>query len=983
MKPPQTNHVPFRTIKDITKTLQAQFSASKSALALPPESRRLIQSFVDEHDGGVSEEESERANFELRTFWERYVGDNQQKLALFVGMLKELRPAIVGEQNTFYWWRLVINRVIGEPTYKKQAMEDAQDFLVGVLLSDQDDENVEEYEETAGSLLNDVLSIYLTKTSKLSEDEDDGAAAARVQTSQQVEDVILAFGRKQPRVLFKSISALSSSAATRLQALTLLCSLLRQQTPHLYLVKDTPLVETLLKCLMNDTSTTILSVALTSLIMLLPHIPGHLSPHLPRLFLIYSRILCWEKFSPLSSEAQRDTVMDDRVSDDEADDIGTDSTWEVYRPEEDIIEANTPELLTYFTYLYGMYPLNLMSYIRKPRRYLKDCSFPGADAFDLDQAVIRSRTEQFRQMHLLHANFYNMTAEKELADQKWTKLEPADVVGECHGLSVASKQTLASPGPPPTAKLPDLPPVPPLNMIKGGGQLSPSPSTRSFRSGASWRDTQSTAVSVTNADGDSPVLRPQSSRTHESGTRGAFVPDDVSLPAPISAVRNSKEKEDAQSQNNLAYLQREITLLRNELNFERWHKAQYSQHISQIMRRNVKEATQEAETLNLINANRALRKQLDQARKAREATIKDSALTRKQANNIESNMTERFNKLKLEQETWQAEGDELRRLRSEIKQYRDLLVSTEARELNKSHQLKLAQQDLEQLEKLQAQLKIAQTKVHEYEYREFEYESNKRQKEILQRENDDLQGRLQQQEGDRERLRQAYANKVTELEARLDLPGSPASRGSENSTASTQVAIQQAIATSNSKLAQLKKAHTRLMEKYTDLELDYHAVKNQLEASQGTFYHDTDTAGGAIPFDPDPEYDVIGEYESSLYSATSTSEPTNRPYRHPIHAFGVLPDPSRDTINAQAGLTFAGPPMARRKNSLASHASQSSRTPTPAGYGPPGPPSAYNQSAPLTREETKSAFSDNSGGSGQKKAKIQADSAVRVYGRGK
>ena len=113
---------------------------------------------------------------------------------------------------------------------------------------------------------------------------------------------------------------------------------------------------------------------------------------------------------------------------------------------------------------------------------------------------------------------------------------------------------------------------------------------------------------------------------------------------------------------------------------------------------------------------------------------------------------------------------------------------------------------------------------------------------------------------------------------------------------------------------------------------------------------------------------LIGEYESSLYSAAGTSEPSGRPYRHPIHALGVLPDASRDTINPQAGITF-GP--SGRQNSVTS---QSSRTPTPA---------AYNQSAPLTREETKSAFSDNSGGSGQKKPKIQADSAVRVYGRGR
>lgn len=977
----KTNSKRYRSIKDITRALQAQFTAAKTPISLPAESRRIIQTFIEEHDEDVSEEESARANADLRAFWERYVGEDQQKLALFVGILKELRPAISGKQAVLGWWRLVVKRIISEAGYKRAAIEDAQDFLAGVMADDVEDEDTEEFEERSDPLVNELLTIYLAKSNPLDEDEDAGTAAANAQVTQQVEDVILAFGRKKPKVLFESVSYLVEGAAPRLQALTLLSSFLRHQTPHLYLVKDTPLVENLLKCLMNDTSTTVLSVALTSLIMLLSHIPGSLPPHLPRLFLIYSRLLCWEKFSPLSNESQRNVVTDDRISSEDAEDVGIDPTWDIYQPQEGMIEANTPELLTYFTYLYGMYPLNLMSYIRKPRRYLKDLDFPGADAFDLDQAVIRSRTDQYRQMHLLHPNFYNMTVDEELTDPKWPKMDPSDVVGECQSLSVAGKHTPASPGPPPTGKLPDVPPVPPMSASQVGGQLSPTPSHISLRSGTSWRDTQSTAVSATTADGDSPILRPQSGRSHDPVIRsgGNLVrtqPSFDDLSAPTSTLRSTKDKPDAQAQTNLAYLQREITLLRNELNFEKWHKAQYSQHIGQIMRRNVKEATVEAETLNLINANRALKKQLDQARKAREATIKDSNLTRKQANNLESNMTERFNKMKLEQETWHSDADELRRLRSEIKQYRDLLVTTEARELNKSHQLELAQRDLEQLQKTQAQLQHSQKKVRDYEYREFEFDSTKRQKEILQRENEDLQSRLQQQEGDRERLRQAYANKISELENRIEFPGSPTSRGSDHSSAaSTQIAVQQAVATTNAKLAQLKKAHTRLMEKYTDLELEYHALKAELEAQNSrnaTFYHSDDRDRDTLTLDlPESEYDVIGEYESSLYGTqASTSEPT-RQYRHPVHALGVLPDASRDTMSQYSGPGFR-PPQMQRKNSLATG---SSRTPTPA---------AYNQSAPLSKDETKSAFSEGSGGSGgQKKQKIQADSSVRVYGRGK
>ena len=199
------------------------------------------------------------------------------------------------------------------------------------------------------------------------------------------------------------------------------------------------------------------------------------------------------------------------------------------------------------------------------------------------------------------------------------------------------------------------------------------------------------------------------------------------------------------AEKNLAHLQQTLVLLQNDLDFERWHKAQYSEHISQIIRRNVKEATVEAETLNLMNANRALKKQLEQVQRAREATIKDAALTRKQANSLEVIMTERFHKLKLEQETWQADADELRRLREEMKDYRELLVSTEARELTTSHQLRIAQREIGELEDAKIRLRKAETRLQEYEYREFEFTTTARQLEILLRQGPAMRSELSEQ----------------------------------------------------------------------------------------------------------------------------------------------------------------------------------------------------------------------------------------------
>ncbi|KAF2162615.1 hypothetical protein M409DRAFT_58036 [Zasmidium cellare ATCC 36951] len=981
-----------RSLKDATKALQSHFTGSKIPLSLPSESRRMLQAFIDEHDGSIDYDEAAKANQELKHFWDRHVGTSSQKLGAFVGVLKELRPAIVDDEDLLEWYHLAGKPVICAAAYKKAALEDAHEFVTSVLVYDEDDDNAKQRQRNSVRICNDLLGIYIARTRGIGE-HDEFVAPDNAQIAKQVEGVLVAYGKKMPKHLFNSLDDLIVREDTRLQGLTLLSTFLQHQAPHLYLADQTPLVDNLLKCLMNDTSTTILSVALKSLIMLLPHIPHTPGSRLPRLFLIYSRLLCWEKFSPLSTEAQKNLVTDDRISaDDDGDfgDVGIDPTWEKSRPKDGVVEPATPEIMTYFTYLYGLYPLNFMSYIRKPRRFLKSVDFPGADDFDLDQAVIRSRSDQFRQVHLLHPNFYNLTVEEELSDPKWPKMDPADVVAECHGLAMNTKPALLSPGPPPTSRLPDLPPLPPIPS--NNGSVSPAISHTSFRSGHSWRDTQSTAVG--GFDAESPVLGPvedkqEQVRPSTAPGRSAMSPmlDDFPMPAgPYFSTPSAKDLKEPQ--NNMEFLQQKVTALQNDLSFERWHKAQYSQHIGQLMRKNVKDATVEAETLNLINANRALKQQLEQVRSAREATIKDSNLTRKQASNLETNMTERFNKMKKEQETWAADADELKRLRAEMKHYRDLLSTAEARELNKSHEVEMMKRDMEQLQKLQARLKEAQTRLREYEYREFDFEQAKREQELLQSEKETLLMRLQRQEQDRDRTKKMFTDRIAELEAQRELT-TPHDRRPPTTLSMDNHTTHQALLDSQAKLAQLKKAHSRLLERFTDLQMEYQSCKNQLESLRG-YGGDASrnsSVGGYSDRTPDAMsgglgyrggviesvYDVASEYgapSESNFTSVSQSDPTSRRFqdRNNLPVSPISPPRSEATFNSSAGLTWKPPSTV--------HSGRS--------YNSSVTPSGYNPTAPLSTDE-RSVVSGQSGGSGGDKSgkpKIAVNSEVRVFGRG-
>ena len=158
----------------------------------------------------------------------------------------------------------------------------------------------------------------------------------------------------------------------RLQVLGLLCSFVRLQGPHLYQVLQTPLFEHLLQCLQIDTSTTVISLALTILIMFMPHICNSLAKYLPQLFFVYTRILCWDKYGVVRLEelktpvspGGKETHRADSPASGKEDSLG--NVWQKLESSFEIATSTTPDVSDFFTFLYGLYPINLVTFIREP-----------------------------------------------------------------------------------------------------------------------------------------------------------------------------------------------------------------------------------------------------------------------------------------------------------------------------------------------------------------------------------------------------------------------------------------------------------------------------------------------------------------------------------------------------------------------------------------------------------------------------------------
>lgn len=828
---------------------------------------------------------------------------------------------------------------------------------------------------------------------------------------------------------------------------------MRLQPPHLHLVAQTDLIEHLRQCLLLDTSSTVVDLAVTILIMFIPHITSSLVSYLPTMLLIYGRILCWDDlnlpFDPEKAELQEG--RDPYQSDEEYINTSTGQSWHILSNTFDNAESANPRVDYLFTFLYGLFPINFMAFIRKPRKYLKAAEYPGADDLNMKQDMIRARTEPHRQAHLLHPNFYLSTQEEELNENRWIKADAADVVTECLNLCTSISASLKDPGPPPTGKLPA---IPRSQLRKMPSNLEVLPSTDDEMTSptegltnSSWRNTQSTGMTsysthwqpeplpkasksrASSSHGkprssrgtspaarsrdvppDSPTLRPRQDpahasiataeiplnlldeqrRTSQSTTATLTSPRFASFTQALSAAQfPTPPSRSPNATNKVASLQRENMLLRNDLNFERYLKQQHLSHIGQLQRKHIREATVEAETQNLINSTRTLKAKLAKANQQYEQLKKETTTSRSQSKKFEAELTSKVRTYREEERNWQSEEDKLRAecdtLKKDCDHLRRLLVESEQREFNMANQLQMRKEDIEELDSVRKEVQGLSDKLRDYEQRELHFEQVEEERLAVQTEMEAFKMRTASKDAERERNRRNLEIKVKDLEAKLET-SRPTSQSTQSGQlpATVQQMLDSALAASQSRFNQLKKAHTRLLQKYTELEMKY------TELGAG---HDID-AGPSHPFNAPRGHDFDPPGTSSSNGLGHSPSVSRRPrgfseslmaevddimnadYSGSSHGSGATALPSRGTRdqpsrfetvnNRQQALERARERESQMDGNLSGFLS----------YNPTKPLSMNLGNAPSTTSV------DSKGSDGRPKDKVKPQSEVRVYGRG-
>jgi len=602
--------------------------------------------------------------------------------------------------------------------------------------------------------------------------------------------------------------------------------------------------------------------------------------------------------------------------------------WEKLESSFDTAESTTPELTHYFTFLYGLYPLNFMSYCRNPRKYLRRIGFPNAEEFDLDKSVIRTRTEQYSKLHIVNPAFFTTTVEDELEENRWLKTDPADVVAECLSLYLVvleegddTFQTLPllhhdmsnvltadadiDPFALPTSKwrtpqyssgtsgVSSTSHTEPLSLLRSGSVQQDKPTSAMSSASA----IPSPMVKPLNIAEDSPTLPPsyaaqelrRMSRTPAPGKRASSVAstlrsaaapsphlDALHAPSRAEMPRSPALRPAPEPAANMAYLQREVMLLKNDLNFERYLKQQHLAHIGQLQRSNIREAAVEAETQNLINTNRMLKDKLSRSQKALNSNKKEMRTSRDQSKKFEVDLTNKLKALKEEERTWRATQQELevslQQAQHDLDESRKIIVTAESEALRSKQETRLSTDKLEQVDILKQEMDTLQQKLHNYESRELQFTKTQDERATMEEELTTARMHLDARSSDYEHTIQAFTNRTANLEAQLFAARNPTSDATtDNPIVPGQLApvaqymIDIAVAGITDKYSSLKAEYKQLRRHFRELD----AKNKALEA---------EIAAAAASSPTSPFGDPASPFSPSSFSTTATAVPI-RPSR--------------------------------------------------------------------------------------------------------
>lgn len=109
-----------------------------------------------------------------------------------------MRPAIRGDARLSQWWNLVIKPVIDGVGHKRDEIEDAREFVLGILAYEADGDDAEQA-QAAASYTQKLLECYLRRT-RMPTGESDVITPEDEYVAREIESLLVMYGRRKPKV---------------------------------------------------------------------------------------------------------------------------------------------------------------------------------------------------------------------------------------------------------------------------------------------------------------------------------------------------------------------------------------------------------------------------------------------------------------------------------------------------------------------------------------------------------------------------------------------------------------------------------------------------------------------------------------------------------------------------------------------------------------------------------------------------------------
>ncbi|KAI6132089.1 hypothetical protein EDD16DRAFT_1689215 [Pisolithus croceorrhizus] len=541
---------------------------------------------------------------------------------IFLGVLYGLRSLLSSTSIISAWFDLALRPALREPKLPTVSVNHAKELIISAA-THADEQHPDKASEFRGRL----LELYFLDTSVGGDvlewvELDQKQKDKKSQWKSNLEDVLVTLGLLCPRELMGEVHSAFATPSSRVQLIILLNSLVSDQAfPSLAAkVADHPQIDSLLNSLLFDNSSTSCTIGLTVMVKLLPifavHAHQELKKMLPRLFVVLARIMCWREHAP-SALPSLDQVGEPTGPNESGSDEFVETPQLELRPELgwQRLELTTkagppaPSSDTYFSFLYYLFPCNLIQFLRGPAAYLHERGYqtPFTVSWEdaLDQTNIRSKAEALLRSRIVHSGVVRRDWQTELdEDGSWADYGVSRIASECMMLD-AYKMALGScEGHSTTRKV-----EPPFMMIVNEEEVSGTPTPHpdrlalsSSKLRLSLQDMITTSVALkSNREvdiGDPMTAKWPSLLFTPSGDSPSKT--NVDLPSEPGNTCDSSQLSG----------RREVLLLRNELNFELWLSRQNVQHIGRLHQDRVLSKNAEVERQGLYNKLRQYKAQV-------------------------------------------------------------------------------------------------------------------------------------------------------------------------------------------------------------------------------------------------------------------------------------------------------------------------------------------------------------------------------------